>query len=180
MRAEHINPFYRATRDVFQVMLRLETTRQALRAVEELAPVHEVNVVIGVTGGDLKGSLLYSFPKKHGFSNGTYYVRHGGTKLDAFVTSALAEVANIISGNAATYFSQDNLTCNIAPLLKCWWAKAAPWPWPPTKRWYYPCRPMWVPLKSPFRCTAPKTKIRPSTAGWAYFVCFFKKNRCPM
>ncbi len=36
-------------------------------------------------------------------------------KLDAFVTSALAEVANIISGNAATYFSQDNLTCNIAP-----------------------------------------------------------------
>ncbi len=114
MRAEHINPFYRATRDVFQVMLRLETTRQALRAVEELAPVHEVNVVIGVTG-DLKGSLLYSFPKNMALAMVHIMSGMEVQKLDAFVTSALAEVANIISGNAATYFSQDNLTCNIAP-----------------------------------------------------------------
>jgi chemotaxis protein CheX len=36
-------------------------------------------------------------------------------KLDAFVTSAMAEVANIISGNAATYFAKNGFSCNIAP-----------------------------------------------------------------
>ena len=50
MRAEYINPFYQATQDVFKVMRSLPIERQGLRVVDELEPVHELNVVIGVTG----------------------------------------------------------------------------------------------------------------------------------
>ena len=63
MRVEYINPFYKATIDVFRIMLNLDVQRGQVRAVDELVPVSEANVVIGVTG-DLKGSLLYSFPKE--------------------------------------------------------------------------------------------------------------------
>lgn len=114
MRAEYINPFYQATQDVFKVMLSLPIERQGLRVVDELEPVHELNVVIGVTG-DLKGSLLYSFPKAMALEMVHIMSGMKMEKLYAFVTSAMAEVANIISGNAATYFAKNGFSCNIAP-----------------------------------------------------------------
>ena len=114
MRVEYINPFYQATVDVFRVMLSVEPTRGTLRAVQELVPVSEANVGIGVTG-DLRGSLLYSFPKAMALDMVRIMSGMEMTKLDAFVTSALSEVANIISGNALTYLSKNSLTCDISP-----------------------------------------------------------------
>jgi len=37
------------------------------------------------------------------------------SKLDAFVCSALGEVANIISGNAVTMLASSSLACQISP-----------------------------------------------------------------
>ncbi|HBG09236.1 MAG TPA: chemotaxis protein CheX, partial [Firmicutes bacterium] len=104
MKVEYINPFYKATIDVFRIMLNLDVKRGALRAVEELEPVSEANVVIGVTG-DLRGSLLYSFPKEMALEMVTIMAGMAMNKLDAFVSSALGEVANIISGNAVTHLA---------------------------------------------------------------------------
>jgi chemotaxis protein CheX len=114
MKVEYINPFFLATVDVFKTMLSLEPRRGNLRAVEELVPVSEANVVIGVTGA-LRGSLLYSFPKDMALE--MVYIMAGMrmNELDVFVSSALGEVANIISGNALTYLSQNDLLCDIAP-----------------------------------------------------------------
>lgn len=114
MKVEYINPFYQATVDVFKIMLSLEPKRGNLKAVEELAPVSEANVIIGVTG-DLRGSLLYSFPKAMALEMVHIMSGMQMSKLDAFVTSALGEVANIISGNALTYLSKNSLTCDISP-----------------------------------------------------------------
>lgn len=114
MKVEYINPFYQATGDVFRVMLNLEAKRGNLKAVEEMAPVSEANVVIGVTG-DLRGSLLYSFPKRMALEMVHMMSGMRMEKLDAFVTSALSEVANIISGNALTLLSKNNFVCDIAP-----------------------------------------------------------------
>lgn len=114
MRVEYINPFYKATIDVFRIMLNLDVKRGQLRAVEELVPVSEANVVIGVTG-DLRGSLLYSFPKQMALDMVSIMAGMSMTKLDAFVSSALGEVANIISGNAVTYLAANELTCEISP-----------------------------------------------------------------
>ena len=90
MKVEYINPFYKATIDVFRIMLNLDVKRGALRAVEELEPVSEANVVIGVTG-DLKGSLLYSFPKEMALEMVTIMAGMAMNKLDAFVSSALGK-----------------------------------------------------------------------------------------
>lgn len=114
MRVEYINPFFQATNDVFSVMLNLQTKRGNLKAVEELIPVHEANVVIEVTG-DMRGSLLFSFPEEMALEMVKIMSGMEMNKLDAFVTSALSEVANIISGNALTYLAQNQLTCDISP-----------------------------------------------------------------
>lgn len=114
MKAEYINPFFKATTDVFRIMLNLETQRGQARVIEEMTPISEANVIIGVTG-DLRGSLLYSFPKTMALEMVKIMSGMEMTKLDAFVTSALSEVANIISGNAVTLLSQNNLSCDIAP-----------------------------------------------------------------
>ncbi|NLM38716.1 MAG: chemotaxis protein CheX [Firmicutes bacterium] len=114
MRAEYINAFYLATQDVFRIMLDLETNRSGLRVTEELVPFLEANVVIGVTG-DLTGSLLYSFPKEMALEMVKIMSGMEMDELDAFVTSAMGELANIISGNALTRLSQQNYNCNIVP-----------------------------------------------------------------
>ncbi|NLJ74348.1 MAG: chemotaxis protein CheX [Firmicutes bacterium] len=114
MKVEYINPFFQATRDVFKMMLDLDTTRGELGVVEELVPVQEANVVIGVTG-DLSGSLLYSFPKDMTLTMVKIMSGMEMTQLDSFVTSALGEVANIISGNALTLLSQNDYQCDIVP-----------------------------------------------------------------
>jgi chemotaxis protein CheX len=114
MKVEYINPFFQATRDVFKMMLDLDTKRGELGVVEELVPVQEANVVIGVTG-DLSGSLLYSFPKDMTLTMVKIMSGMEMTQLDSFVTSALGEVANIISGNALTLLSQNDYQCDIVP-----------------------------------------------------------------
>ncbi len=114
MKVEYINPFYQATLDVFRVMLNLEPKRGTLKAVDDLAPVSEANVAIGVTGA-LRGTLLYSFPRSMALEMVRIMSGMEMSKLDAFVTSALSEVANIISGNALTYLAQNSLPCDISP-----------------------------------------------------------------
>lgn len=114
MRVEYINPFFQATNDVFSVMLSLQTKRGDLRASEELIPVHEANVAIGVTG-HMRGSLLFSFPENMALQMVKIMSGMEMNRLDAFVTSALSEVANMISGNALTLLSQNKLICDISP-----------------------------------------------------------------
>lgn len=114
MRAEYVNPFYQATQDVLKLMLDLDTIRGDLGVVEDMIAGREANVVIGVTG-DLQGSILYSFPKEMVLNMVKRMSGMEMTALDNFVASALGEIANIISGNAVTYLSEQDYSCNIVP-----------------------------------------------------------------
>jgi len=114
MKAEYINPFYKAAQDVFERMLDLNTERVNLGVVEEMVTGKEANVIIGMTG-DLAGTVLFSFPKEMTFEMVKIMSGMEVDKLDSFVTSALGEVANIISGNAATYLSLEKYNCDIVP-----------------------------------------------------------------
>ena len=96
MRVAYVEPFVRAARDVFKLMMDLEATRGELWACDELMPSKEASVAIGVTG-DLLGSILYSFPKEMTLKMVEIMSGMAIEELDSFVASALGEVANIIS-----------------------------------------------------------------------------------
>lgn len=114
MKAEYINSFYKATLDVFKLMLDIEPKRGDLKLVENKAQFKDANVLLGVTG-DLKGSILFSFPKDMALEMIKIMSGMDMDKFDNFATSALGEVANIIGGNALTNLSQSNYTCDIVP-----------------------------------------------------------------
>ena len=78
-----------------------------------MVPVREANVVIGVTGSQWFSPL--QFPERYDIDDGEIMSGMEISQLDAFVTSAWAEVANIISGNALTLLNENDYQCDIVP-----------------------------------------------------------------
>ena len=114
MKAEYINPFYLATKDVFKMMLDIDADKGDLQVLEGMIPNKEVNVLLGVTG-DLKGTILFSFPKQMTLDMVKIMAGMEMEEVDGFVSSALGEVANIVSGNAITKLTAKDYICDIVP-----------------------------------------------------------------
>lgn len=114
MKAESVNAFYKATQDVFGLMLDLQVERKDLKVVEGMITGKEANVILGVTG-DLKGSILFSFTKEMTLEMVKIMSGIEMDTIDGFVSSALGEVANIIGGNAVTNLTAHNYICDIVP-----------------------------------------------------------------
>jgi len=114
MKAEYINSFYKATLDVFKLMLDIEPKKGDLKVVEDMICSKDVNVLLGVTG-DLKGSILFNFPNDMALDMVKIMSGMEMDAIDGFASSALGEVANIIGGNALTNLSENNYVCDIAP-----------------------------------------------------------------
>ena len=112
MKVEFVNPFYKATKDIFKLMLNIDlekrfkdfrrydsrqrsqrTTRNnrpstGRRYVQ--LPCHVLDMIKIMSGMDIN-------------------------IIDNFASSALGEIGNIIGGNALTELSKHNLICNIIP-----------------------------------------------------------------
>lgn len=109
-------PFSRATCEAFKLMLDLDVSAGEPEQVA-LVPGEEdrLNIIIGMTG-DMNGEILYRFPKETALE--MVKIMCGGMEIaevDDFVTSAMGEIANIISGNAMTGLSEQNIICDILP-----------------------------------------------------------------
>lgn len=106
-------PFLQATQHVFQLMLDLndvhaEPLREAIQDLDTL------EVSIGVTG-DLTGQVVYSFPYETCLNMVNIMSGMEISEVDEFVTSAIGEIANIISGNVMTLLTDENVSCDILP-----------------------------------------------------------------
>jgi len=114
VKAEFVNPFLLATQDVFDRMLGLKIEKGKLELKEDLIAGKEANVLISIVGS-LLGAVVYSFPKATALEIVKIMSGMELDELDVFVTSALGEIGNIISGNAVSYLEKANYQCNIAP-----------------------------------------------------------------
>ncbi len=114
MKVEYVNSFYKATKDVLQLLVDIEPQRGEIKVVQDLGSNKDANVELAVVG-DLKGTILFSFPKNMTLEMIKIMSGMEMDKIDNFASSALGEVANIIGGNALTLLSQHNYTCDIAP-----------------------------------------------------------------
>lgn len=114
MKVEYINSFYKATQDVFSLMLDLDVEKNKLGVIDGMISSKEANVILGVTG-DLKGTVLFSFPKPMTLEMVRIMSGMEMKNIDNFVSSALGEVANIIGGNAVTNLTGCDYICDIVP-----------------------------------------------------------------
>jgi chemotaxis protein CheX len=112
MAVDLYKPFLEATRSVFQLMLDLSDVSDC--PVENFTREDALSVAVGVTG-DLTGEVFYHFPRVTSINMVAIMSGMEVDSVDDFVTSAVAEIANIISGNVLTLLSGDDLICDILP-----------------------------------------------------------------
>ncbi len=108
-------PISKATGDAFKLLLDLDVSTGDPKVLDSIVDSdNKLNISIGVTG-DLSGEILYRFPKETALEMVKIMCGMEIDEIDDFVTSAMGEVANIISGNAMTSLSEQNLICDILP-----------------------------------------------------------------
>lgn len=106
------DPFLEATRSVFELMLDLSDIHDG--PADQFNAGDELDISIGVIG-DLTGQVIYRFPQATSLNMVNIMSGMEMDSVDEFVTSAISEIANIISGNVLTILSERQLSCDILP-----------------------------------------------------------------
>jgi chemotaxis protein CheX len=110
------NVFFDATHNVFQLMLNISDI--SAQPEEEFKCDDEVDISVGIQG-DLSGEVIYRFPVPTSLNIVNIMSGMQFDSVDAFVTSAVSEMANIISGNVLTALSDNDVKCDILPPVLC-------------------------------------------------------------
>ncbi|MDP4268272.1 MAG: chemotaxis protein CheX [Bacteroidota bacterium] len=113
--AKIINPFLEAALSVFEQILK--TTPERGKIYLEMPPLHgkEVNAVIGVTGG-ISGQVIYCVDTDTSIKLASALMP--GMPINTFdelAQSAIRELGNMITGNAATRLFENGFSCNLTP-----------------------------------------------------------------
>ena len=115
MKTDFLAPFADATCQTLKLLLDVDALAEAARGIDVCTgDPGRIGVAIGITG-DLSGEALYRFPTETTLEIVKIMSGMEFTEIDEFVTSALGEIANIISGNAVTALSGRDITCDILP-----------------------------------------------------------------
>jgi len=109
-----LKPFANATCQTLKLLLDLDEIAETVNKTDGDSEEDRIGVVIGITG-DLSGEVLYQFPAETTLEIVKMMSGLEFTKIDEFVTSAMGEIANIISGNAVTDLSEQEIVCDIQP-----------------------------------------------------------------
>jgi chemotaxis protein CheX len=104
--------FSDATRDTLKLMLDLEATAGQPAVSEETG--EQLRVAIEITG-DIQGVVYYRFPSKTVIEIVKIMSGMEIGEIDDFVSSAIGEIANIISGNAMNSLYEKKFVCDIKP-----------------------------------------------------------------
>jgi chemotaxis protein CheX len=108
--------FVDATHNVFQLMLNISEISD--HPAEDFKYDDEVDIAISIVG-DLQGKVIYRFPVSTSLKMVNIMSGMQFEAVDVFVTSALSEIANIISGNVLTALSNNDMKCDILPPVQC-------------------------------------------------------------
>jgi len=115
MKVEFINPFVSAAFLVLETMGARKTEKGKLCV--KFSPVEgsEVNSIIGVTG-EVKGQVLYSMTEATAKNLASKMLMGMPVvEFDELCKSAISELGNMITGNAASELSNSGFNCSITP-----------------------------------------------------------------
>jgi len=114
MKQEYVNPFLAPAKLVWERELGLPLELSSVSAVAHKFTTEDITAVIGVSG-ELVGNILYGFPKSTARGIIDIMVGDDSDVGSELALSALGELANMITGNAATVLSSSGFSCMIAP-----------------------------------------------------------------
>ena len=114
MRQEYVNPFLGPAQMVWQKEFGVPLEIAGAEAVSFRYTTDDITVIIGVSG-KLQGNVLYGFSDEVSSSVVQRMIGETMDARDPMALSALGEIANVITGNAATELAANGFTCDISP-----------------------------------------------------------------
>lgn len=114
MKQEYVNAFLVPAQLVWESELNQTLELIEAKVATECTAPQDITAVIGVTG-HLQGNVLYEFGYATGLAVASSMMGEPLEEHDEISMSALGEIANMISGNAATKLSEQGILCDITP-----------------------------------------------------------------
>lgn len=115
MKAQLINPFITAANEVLSKEAAVSVERDGpLKMTTDGVNPQDVTALIGITG-KIKGAVLYSMSQE--MASGVFAAMMGKpvTELDDPGRSAIGELGNMITGQAAILLEEAGYTCDLSP-----------------------------------------------------------------
>ncbi|MCR5793022.1 MAG: chemotaxis protein CheX [Lachnospiraceae bacterium] len=116
--ADYINPFLMAAKQVLKNMCGVdaEIGKPFLKDAEFTSD--SIVIIIGVTG-EMRGQVMLGFENPVACDIASKMCMMPITVLDEISTSAICELGNMIMGNTATLFSNNDIGIDITPPTLC-------------------------------------------------------------
>ena len=115
MKEEYVNSFLVPAKMVWDKELGKSLSLLKAEIVSHQFTTEEVSAIIGISGS-LQGSVLYGFPEDTAEAIIAIMLDgEAGSATDELGLSALGEIANMITGNAATMLASHGFPCDISP-----------------------------------------------------------------
>ena len=114
MKAEHVNPFIISVCKVMKdmCMLDLKIGKPSLR--QQSFPEENSLIRLGLVG-QLSGEVLLNFEPQTALGVVSKMMMMPVNAIDAIGQSAISELGNMVAGNAATVFANNNIMIDITP-----------------------------------------------------------------
>jgi chemotaxis protein CheX len=114
MKVEYISPFAEAALSVISTLLGAKPDRGSLTVRPQIFTTQQINVVLGVTG-HIEGMVIMGMSMITADKIASKMIGQPVVTFDQLAASAIAELANMISGNSLGILSNKGYICDITP-----------------------------------------------------------------
>ena len=114
MKTEYVSPFAEAARTCLQTLIGATAERGALSARPQLFTTQQINIVCGITG-PIEGLVIYGMSKVTADKVASRMIGAPVVTFDGLAASAIAELGNMVSGNAASILATAGYAVDITP-----------------------------------------------------------------
>ncbi len=114
MKVQYVSPFAEAALNVFQMLVSITAERGQLSARPQMFTTQQVNVVCGITG-NIEGLVIYGMSMVTADRLASKMIGQPIVTFDQLAASAIAELGNMISGNAASVLATQGFSVDITP-----------------------------------------------------------------
>lgn len=115
IKAEYVNPFISNAIDVFDQLAGVELTKSDMKLKADPTPDNDISIIVGVAGF-IEGQVIYSFKEHTAERIAQCMINDDNKRNDPeLLKSAIAELANIITGRATISLSGQSKMLSITP-----------------------------------------------------------------
>lgn len=123
MKAEIINPFYLAAKEILELETGFKGVRGELSLASSKWTTQEITVIINVIG-EVKGTFLLGMSESTGMNLAGHMIGEKVTSISELAVSAIAELTNIIAGRAMAKLESVGYMADITPPMFLYGKKA--------------------------------------------------------